>query len=386
MGVETCSPAGAWSAPVACPASAPLCSQGQCSCPSNDVMSNGVCCPPGETGCAGACAKTQTDPSNCGACERACFACSNGVCQVPTAISAGVGACALMPDGTVECWGFSASTGQGAPTPVAGVTGATAIGVGGFASTFACAVVGADSHVVCWGDNEFGELGDNTTSTMPSTAPVMVTGLKGATALAVGPQYACALAGGTVACWGLDAQGQYGDPAQTNLDCFCEQTPITVPGLTGISAAAAGAWDTCFLGGGSVQCMGVDFEDTGTPTPFAFPPASAITAGNTFACALLADASGVECWGDDPQNHLGIGGTPSLVPGLTSVGAIAAGTDGHVCALLKDGTVQCWGSSAKAVSMTPVAVSGISGAKAIAAGSGFNCALLSTGAVHCWQQ
>lgn len=78
---------------------------------------------------------------------------------------ADTGTCALMNDSTVRCWGDYHLAGDGTgtsyltPTPVPGITGATAI-VAGWQS--ACVVL-AEGAVKCWGNNEHGELGDGTT-------------------------------------------------------------------------------------------------------------------------------------------------------------------------------------------------------------------------------
>jgi hypothetical protein len=395
FGVQACDMTAQWATPTACPPSAPSCTQGQCFCPSNDVISNGICCASTQTGCSGACVDTHSDPTNCGTCGHACFACSGGVCQIPKAISAGVPqACALLPDGTVQCWTFSSSSGMSSPTRVAGITGATAIAVG---ELFACAVVGADSHVECWGNNNYGQLGDDTVSSSTTSGPVMVSGLTGVTALAAGQFHVCAvLSGGGLACWGSNAQEQLGTgmPMTGQNGCLsglCAETPLTVSGLTGVVSVAAGGTGTCVVvSGGTVQCWGVIWYDStaesGTPVPITeLSSVSAVTLGSSFQCALLAGGT-VQCFGDDPSNYIGIGGTPAQVPGLTGVTAISAAIDTHLCALLGDGTVQCVGNGMKTMSATPVTVPGISGATAIAAGDGFNCAILSSGAISCWEQ
>jgi alpha-tubulin suppressor-like RCC1 family protein len=65
-------------------------------------------------------------------------------------------------------------------------------------------------------------------------------------------------------------------------------------------------------------------------------------------CALLADGS-IECWGNDYHGQLGDGPTFSTaslvtVSGITQAIAVAAGGS-HACALLRDGSVQCWGDN-----------------------------------------
>jgi hypothetical protein len=86
--------------------------------------------------------------------------------------------CARANDGSVWCWGDNTSAQSGAPLSTASVAlprqlvsiaGATAIGNG---ETASCAHVSAG--IVCWGDDTSGELGNGTTSPLPTNAPQMV--------------------------------------------------------------------------------------------------------------------------------------------------------------------------------------------------------------------
>jgi alpha-tubulin suppressor-like RCC1 family protein len=139
--------------------------------------------------------------------------------------------------------------------------------------------------------------------------------------------------------------------------------------------------------------------------------AVAIAAEGEFTCALLQSGS-VECWGNDFAGELGhvvtlscqnsqvpCSDSPVAVSGVTNATAISAQGD-FTCALLKGGTVQCWGSNSgdelgntsqttcqtdnSACSVTPVAVGGVAGATAISAGGEHACAVLQTGNVSCW--
>ena len=73
-----------------------------------------------------------------------------------------------------------------------------------------------------------------------------------------------------------------------------------------------------------------------------------IAGGQHFACATTS--SGVSCWGYNGSGQLGNGSSANLsnvpvqVSNLGSAVAVAAGIY-HACALLSDGSVQCWGSN-----------------------------------------
>jgi len=207
----------------------------------------------------------------------------------PTALAAGSGfACVLRSGGTVECWGnnYDGELGNGTskgpqscdyvpyacsttPVGVSGLSGVTAIAAG---NADGCALLSSGT-VECWGDNEWGQLGDGT-STGPQTCgppsgsrscsmtPVAVSGLSGVTAIAAGGAHACALlSGGTVDCWGANFFGQLGNATSSGPETCngmaCSSTPVTVPGLSGVRAIAAGGSESCaLLTGGTIECWG----------------------------------------------------------------------------------------------------------------------------------
>jgi YD repeat-containing protein len=112
-------------------------------------------------------------------------------------------------------------------------------------------------------------------------------------------------------------------------------------------------------------------------------------------CALsLGSNKTVECWNDYAYALNGastLSLTPVAVPGLTGVTQVSAGSISN-CALLSGGTVDCWGlnnygqlgNGTATSSATPVTVSGLSGVTQISSNGVFACALLSAGTVDCW--
>ncbi len=136
--------------------------------------------------------------------------------------------CALLVDGTVKCWG----DGTMVPAAVSGLSGVSAIEVGGMLSySHACAVV-SDGTVKCWGDNAFGQLGNGTTIDSPT--PVSPIGLPGgAIGVSAGGWHSCALLGdGSARCWGFNDNGQLGNGTNTN-----SSTPVQASGVNALLAA-----------------------------------------------------------------------------------------------------------------------------------------------------
>lgn len=113
--------------------------------------------------------------------------------------------CGRGRDGRVLCWGERYGK-EADPVAIAGLEQASLIVAG---PQHTCAI--AQGHVLCWGRNGRGQLGDGTTRDMRKTA-TQVAGLDGAVGLALGLEHTCAIAAdGGVACWGSNARGQLGD-------------------------------------------------------------------------------------------------------------------------------------------------------------------------------
>lgn len=317
----------------------------------------------------GVCRAGETQVTCCSDCGCAAGAlCHQNACIAPTQLSAGGShSCVVIDDGTALCWGGnefgelgigSAST-SGTPTakPVVALTGAKSIAAGG---TFTCALL-VDQTVKCWGRNKEGQLGNGTNNT--SFIPVPVSNLTAVVALSAGYDYACAvLEGDTAKCWGNNSSGQLGDGSTTS-----SSLPVDVQGITNVAGIAAG------------------FNAT---------------------CVRLSTDGSARCWGDNKYGQLGNGtGANSISPvkviGLTTAVAIDAFYSampdfvdmdkyGSFCAVLADGTLKCWGSNnlgelgiSGDPQPRPMAVPGVSGVHQVVGGKHFACALTDE-SVACW--
>jgi alpha-tubulin suppressor-like RCC1 family protein len=317
--------------------------------------------------------------------------------------------CALTSAGGVKCWGLNhdgqLGDGQGedrsTPVDVAGLaSGAKAITTGWRHS---CAITSAGG-TKCWGNNHDGQVGDGTQN--DRRTPQDVVGLlTRVTAIVAGERHTCALTtNGGVKCWGNNHDGQLGDGTRKD-----RVTPVDVKGLTSGVTAITAAWrHTCALTtNGGVKCWGNNHDGQlgdGTNNDSPIPVdvvgltsgVSAISARWRHTCALTS-AGGMKCWGGNHDGAVGDGtrtdrNAPIDVAGLTSgVKALASGWR-HVCVLMTDGNVKCWGGNHEGQlgdgtgmdQKHPVDVVQIPGGiVAITAGGQHTCAL-ARGSVTCW--
>jgi alpha-tubulin suppressor-like RCC1 family protein len=333
--------------------------------------------------------------------------------------------CALISDGSVQCWGDNAygelgigsitTTGiQGSamPVPVVGLPApATAIAS---LNLTTCALLN-DGSVWCWGGNSDGQLGTSSGTVSPTPLKIALSGK--ASSISAG-DHVCAVVSGSVWCWGDNSFGELGNgQVLGNTGMYWTPTPQKVSGLSGVSTVSVGGAHTCALAGGSITCWGHDnygqlgnnmvggsAAGDGFPTPQAIGyggggSAVAITSGFEHSCMIDSSAN-VYCWGENDQGAVGDNNSSGAnVPVPTYVSnnisapiAIVAGGN-HTCAINLGGGVVCWGDStygqlgdaATTYQWLPEPVVGLSSqATGLALGGEHTCALVKNGSVWCW--
>jgi alpha-tubulin suppressor-like RCC1 family protein len=333
-----------------------------------------------------------------------------GLSSGVTAISTGQAPCAITSSGGLDCWGLTAEIAL-TPTPVvANFSGtATAVTTGGsYVSTaFACALVDP-GEAYCWGGNGSGQLGNDSTdeSSIPVENQILI---NMATVVASGPaaDFACGVASGIAYCWGDNSKGQLGNGSTTSSSMAVAVEGI--PAGVDVADVAVGYVSACALTtGGAVYCWGDNAlgelgNNTTTSSSMALAVqglssgVTAISVGLAYACAVLTDGT-AECWGNNENATLGdnsqtVSKVPTPVQGLTDVATIAAGWY-STCAVTTAGAVECWGANlydglgngdpATSASLVPTPVSGLSsGATAVSVGPEATCAIVN-GGVSCW--
>ncbi len=151
--------------------------------------------------------------------------------STPTKVNVGVGTnatsvavgrfntCALLNNGSVKCWGFWGRVGIPDVRPLVDVLVPTIVNLGpGNSATsivmgddHTCVMVNNGSSIICWGSNEYGQLGVGTTSYKEFPGPVqsLLESDQTVTSLYAGAYHTCALlSDNTFKCWGQNTHGQ----------------------------------------------------------------------------------------------------------------------------------------------------------------------------------
>ncbi len=263
-----------------------------------------------------------------------------------TAVAAGYMHTCALAGGKAYCWGDNSrgqlgdgsTTRRTSPVVVQGLLAGKTITAIAAGAAHTCAV--ADGAAYCWGSNVSGQLGLNTLGgDTNSSVPVAVktsgvlNGLT-VTAVAAGEAHSCALAAGKAYCWGYNNVGQVGNNTTTTSPVAVAVSASWATGAT-LTSLSAGQYGTCVLASGKAYCWGEggngQLGNGGTNdqrVPVAVTTSGVlsgtvdqISAGTSHGCATSGDAA--YCWGLNSEGRLGNGGTnTSNVP--VTVQAVSA--------------------------------------------------------------
>ena len=260
---------------------------------------------------------------------------------------------ALRTDGSVWTWGWNnyGQLGDGTtttrcnPWKVTAISNLVAVSAGSTHSV----VLDNRSNVWSWGRNDYGQLGNGTNCyyEVPNPTPVQSL-ISNVIAIAAGGFHTLALKrDGTVWGWGRNIYGELGDGTSTS-----RFTAVQAVGLSNITAIAAGSDNSLALrSDGTLWQWGLG---GGFPTSPAFTPMQvaisnvvALCAGANHVMAVKADGS-VWAWGQNAYGQFGNGALnplgsayPPVQTWFSNVVALRAGTD-YTLAL--DGSGGVWGS------------------------------------------
>ncbi|HEX3028454.1 MAG TPA: hypothetical protein VHT34_03930, partial [Clostridia bacterium] len=196
-----------------------------------------------------------------------------GLNNVIAVASGGFHALALQKNGTVFAWGKNkdGQLGDGTnidrknPVRVSGLNNIKAIAAGGtnnlqfvkgnmaLSETGHSAAIKNDGTVWCWGQNDFGQLGDGTNQ--KRNKPVCVLGLNNVSAISLsGFHILVQKKDGTLWSWGSNQSGQLGDGTSDDRN-----KPVQIKGMSGVKSFAAGGGACTRYQGNEIQISSVGF-------------------------------------------------------------------------------------------------------------------------------
>jgi len=236
----------------------------------------------------------------------------------------------------------------------------------------ACAIT-ASGRAYCWGDNSYGELGDNTyhNRNKPSLVDISDLGNIKFTNIATRDVHTCAITdSGKIYCWGFNYYCELGDGDCRSSRIYSKSKPVLVDtsnvGNVQFNAVSLGELHTCAIAtNGKTYCWGRNdsgqlgnsdvyrlfdqptLVDTNSIGNIKF---STLTAGSLHTCAITPSGN-IYCWGNNVYGQLGDGSnvdsTKPVLVNTSEIGdikfvSISAGS-WHTCAIAINGKTYCWG-------------------------------------------
>jgi alpha-tubulin suppressor-like RCC1 family protein len=236
---------------------------------------------------------------------------------------------ALKRDGTVWAWGandvgqlgIGSTTNAFQPTQVPVIAGVTAIAAGDN-FTLALASDGGEAGILwAWGANNYGQLGDGSTS--PRNSPVRVTVLSNVYGMQAGSDFAVAAQqDGTAWAWGRNHAGQLGRGV---IGLVYSTVPAPISGLVGVRAVGASTSDAFAMtqdgvlwgwGENTYRELGIDNAalnyDIAVPQPLDGLRSLTPPAGGVFHSLVVMPDGSVWGTGSNAGGYLGNGTTDPL--------------------------------------------------------------------------
>ncbi len=276
-----------------------------------------------------------------------------------TDISAGFEhTCALLKSGRVKCWGGNSSGQLGIESPLQSGTvnlnqDASAISAG---AGHTCALL-KDGTSRCWGDNFYGQLGMGddvermglVSGDLSSLKPIdwgKNISLKSITASSGAFTCTVSVAGGLKCCGKTVANENSKTPFYGVLgNCYARASQNSVYSLCKDSPN----WKPAK----SIGYLETDMGDRLFSLNLSHSLVSDVVLGPDFGCALTSGQE-LKCWGMNEAGQLGLGHRTSLgstvsemenLPTTLSDVLQAAAGYSHVCAVMLDNTLKCWGTN-----------------------------------------
>lgn len=286
-----------------------------------------------------------------------------GLTQVKEIAATSRSSYALKSDGTVWVWGLNTNGQLGlgntinqlSPVQIPELADVVQISCG----SQHCLALKKDGSVWAWGYNANGVVGDGTANNYKTT-PTQVTGLPRIAQVFAGENWSMALTtDGDLWAWGLNNYGNFGNNATSTT---AQKTPLLIASLSGFSRFVAGQANSIIAqkddgkmyvwGLNNNAQLGIGHANnlrTPTPAPLLDKFEDIMTTQSATHCFAVREDGSLWAWGNGIYGKLGeptvsSAMIPMEISALSSVAEATAGQS-HSLALKQDGTLWAWGSN-----------------------------------------
>ena len=351
-------------------------------------------------------------------------------------------ACVVLGNATLKCFGWNQSGALGVPTtttslgysnqmgdalPTVNLGTDVAVRAIAIGDAHVCAIVNT-GQIKCWGNNQYGQLGNGSTANLGDDAGEMGDNLpyvnlgsnRTATAISAGQNHTCAvLDNNTLKCWGMNHYGQLGQGTYDHLgddsgEMGDNLVAIDLGTSTPIYRVTVGSYHTCVMFvDNAVRCFGRGYEgqlgygdtlsrgdypeEMGSALPSysvetGYQPTATVTPTPTAIPTAIPTNTPLPTHTNTP--------TATRVP-MTPTPRLRAGGN-STCLLDSRGKLRCYGyntsgqlgygnnanygdeTTGAAPSLPIVDVSATNTIVDVQVGTDHTCALLDNGTVKCW--
>lgn len=317
--------------------------------------------------------------------------------------------CVILDNHSVKCWGSNTigQLGQGNTTTLGDDAnemgdnlavvdlGTNVKALSLTANAYQTCAILDDHSLKCWGNNYYEQLGSSNAGSgqrrgdaageMGNSLPAVSLGAgRFALQVAVSVNHTCALLDNhQIKCWGEGINGKLGNGTTASINAASIAASATVDLGTGRSAVqiAGGGHNTCaLLDNSTIKCWGKnDVGQAGQGHANSIGDGAGemgdnlaaidlgtghfavkVTSYNAHVCAILDD-SNIKCWGGNAYGQLGLGHTNHLGDGPNEMGdnlaevslspnggravLSVAAREYSTCAILDDHSLKCWGAN-----------------------------------------